>query len=280
MALIKTNTAGLVGWWPFDNASVNDASNHPTVNGSLNGTPFPSQGIARPVNGPKRGGFQFSVSGQYINLTNDTSLISPECSYIAWVYVTALTAAYGSVIGRMQDGNNFFVLYVKSNGKLACFECGFNAGGQTAYDGTGIATLATNTWYHLGMVFNTAATADYLSKTITGYVNGVFDGSSRNTGGTGINWTGGTTTLGYDILFASRNFLGIVDDVRVYNRALSPGEVFAIAQEPFRPPGYIDLVNVPPLNLTPTLVQKHFRFRTDTGAADATPTWGALEDTN
>jgi hypothetical protein len=30
----------------------------------------------------------------------------------------------------------------------------------------------------------------------------------------------------------------------------------------------------------PPLRQKHFRFRTDTGAADATPTWGALEDTN
>jgi hypothetical protein len=29
-----------------------------------------------------------------------------------------------------------------------------------------------------------------------------------------------------------------------------------------------------------TLRQKHFRFRTDTGAADATPTWGAAEDTN
>jgi hypothetical protein len=30
----------------------------------------------------------------------------------------------------------------------------------------------------------------------------------------------------------------------------------------------------------PALRQKHFRFRTDTAAADATPTWGALEDAN
>jgi hypothetical protein len=34
------------------------------------------------------------------------------------------------------------------------------------------------------------------------------------------------------------------------------------------------------LVVLPTLRQKHFRFRTDAGAADATPTWGALEDTN
>lgn len=26
--------------------------------------------------------------------------------------------------------------------------------------------------------------------------------------------------------------------------------------------------------------QTHYRFRTDSGAADATPTWGANEDTN
>jgi hypothetical protein len=42
-----------------------------------------------------------------------------------------------------------------------------------------------------------------------------------------------------------------------------------------------DVMPMMPMMLPPPpLRQKHFRFRTDTGAADATPTWGALEDTN
>jgi hypothetical protein len=64
----------------------------------------------------------------------------------------------------------------------------------------------------------------------------------------------------------------------MWNRVLSAEEMAFLDRDPygFLVPAEYEM----PLFVPATLRQKHFRFRTDTAAADATPTWGALEDTN
>jgi hypothetical protein len=55
-------------------------------------------------------------------------------------------------------------------------------------------------------------------------------------------------------------------DIFLYGGAVNPNDIV------LRDPSLLE----PPLGLR----QIHFRFRTDTDPVDATPTWGAEEDTN
>ena len=82
---------------------------------------------------------------------------------------------------------------------------------------------ALNTWYHVAGVYNAAA------RTLDIYVNGVLNNGVllgtvpaaqivRN-----INVNIGRRTGGY-------HFKGVIDDVRIYNRALTPVEISQISQ--------------------------------------------------
>ena len=83
---------------------------------------------------------------------------------------------------------------------------------DTAASGT--SALALNTWTHLAVSYDGA--------TIRLYVNGVQVGSRALTGpiapSTGALRIGGNAVWG-------EYFKGLIDEVRVYNRALSAGEI-------------------------------------------------------
>ena len=74
----------------------------------------------------------------------------------------------------------------------------------------GTTFSAANTWYHVAWT--------YANGTNTGYTNGVADGSTSYT--FGADYTGN-----YYISSPTSTFNGFIDDVRIYNRALSATEV-------------------------------------------------------
>jgi len=93
------------------------------------------------------------------------------------------------------------------------------------YDGTGYGVVGNidrtdNKWHHFMGVY------DAINKNMYLYVDGVLEGSSLNIGVTSYNtmrspWTVGTATPYYP----HGNMSGLIDDVRIYNYALSPAEV-------------------------------------------------------
>lgn len=101
-----------------------------------------------------------------------------------------------------------------------------------------------------------------------------------------LNWTGTDTYTNANVVdlyddpaAAGIPFSGMIPIAACWTRVLTPDEVVFLNSNPF---AFIisSEYEMPVPFLAPTLRQKHFRFRTDTGAADATPTWGAVEDTN
>jgi hypothetical protein len=80
-------------------------------------------------------------------------------------------------------------------------------------------TIATNTLYHICGVYDPAAVSLRI------YVNGVQEATAF-TGGTGLA-NSSSLNIGRSAL-GSRYFNGSIEDVRVYNRVLSAGEVAAI----------------------------------------------------
>jgi hypothetical protein len=110
---------------------------------------------------------------------------------------------------------------LKSNGKLAFFATANAAASvQSSYDGTGAFTLAANTWYHLAFVFLGGSRQE-------GWVNGNLDASVASPVSS-ITASTSAIRSGFSV-FGTRNINGQLDDLRVYNRALTPAEIRLLA---------------------------------------------------
>ena len=105
-------------------------------------------------------------------------------------------------------------LYITNESKIATnFGNGSGAGGS--YSTT---VLSNSVWYHVAATYDSAGSI-YL------YINGQQEGSSSSPGG--LNSDSYSLELGHDIRFpvAQRHFNGKLDEVRIFNRVLSPSEI-------------------------------------------------------
>ena len=84
--------------------------------------------------------------------------------------------------------------------------------------------LSANTWQHVAMV-RSGSSGDW---TCTLYLNGLLDNSG--TTASNPNGVNEEVTIGREGSASNRYFNGPLDDIRVYNRALSTGEVNKLYQ--------------------------------------------------
>src|SRR5512139_3513749 len=99
---LKTNTIGLVGWWPFDNGTPEDFSGNPKVNGSLVASPTLTSGIAYSSDPLSRNGFLLNGSSQYVTCSTDASLDlqAAGSTYMCRIKATNFTNAYTGIAGK------------------------------------------------------------------------------------------------------------------------------------------------------------------------------------
>jgi hypothetical protein len=211
---------GLLGAWPFYEGG--GGTLHDLTGNRVNGTLTSGQPWAA---GQFGSALSFNGSTQSVNLGN--TLNPAAVTYSVWIKPRTLTNAYQGIVGR-SDSITYSILLVKSTGKLALYAS--NVG--VNYDGTGSHTLTTGNWYHLVLTYS--ATAG-----LVGYVNGVVDGTAAANGA--LNTSTVTCHIGNDPGTVSREFDGFIDNVLIYNRALSAAEVAQLYFDPFaiyRRPGY------------------------------------------
>jgi len=130
----------------------------------------------------------------------------------AWVYPTANTA-WRTVMMKEQPGNLVYALYANNTTTNRPQIWTFTTRDTSAQ---GTARIANNAWTHL------AATYDGLMLRM--FVNGVQAGSQSLTGP--MFQSTGPLRFGGNSIW-SEWFKGRLDDIRVYNRALSAGEIGA-----------------------------------------------------
>jgi hypothetical protein len=213
--------AGLVGHWNFDDGSGSHAADASGNNntGAFVGSPVWTSGIAA-------GALQFD-GASYVSVPSSPSLSisGSQISFGAWYYHTTTTD--GFLLGKMVSDYTFslgvdrgaqqFVAYVKTGGQLSIVRLPASTpGGLTAYN---------NTWVHLFITYDGAAIRMYINGALAGSQSAAGNVTSNNDpfaigarGGDG-SWT---------------RFNGRIDDVRVYNRALSAQEVSALYTTPGR----------------------------------------------
>jgi endonuclease/exonuclease/phosphatase family metal-dependent hydrolase len=198
-------------WWKLDDgAGITAADSSGANDGSLASTPTWTAG------GRVNGALTFDGTDHVVVTAPDAAL-RPTAAYAisAWVrYTTA--GSSGSEVASMGDS---YALRVLPDGNVRTW----------FYDGTTWKTLSTsgvNTkdglWHHL--------VGQYDGGQLKLFVDGVEKGA-LTAAGTIAYTLGGSFYLGRHGTSAARYFTGTLDEVRVFGRALQPGEISALAGE-------------------------------------------------
>jgi hypothetical protein len=208
--------AGMQTWWPGD-GNTNDIQG-PTFE---NGTLFGGATYA-----PGKVGQAFSLNGTnaYVRVTN-SAVFDPTTagSQDAWVKFNQLPSDAGhnmGIIGQGSFGRDFDLWALTDNKFGFYIAAGGDASGLFA---TSTTVIQTGVWYHV------AGTWD--STGIRIYVNGVLENANTNANALNITRTpsGQPLEIGNQAFFGPVLFNGLIDEVEVFNRALSAAEIAALA---------------------------------------------------
>ena len=232
-------TAGLVGYWPLDDASGTTASDisGSGFNGTLNNSPVWSAG--------KLGaGLRLNGSSSTVDINHNVVTTSSSFSVATWVQLSSLSGFQTAV---SQDGSNIsgFFLQFTSGGQFAFSLVNSDSTSGTTIRANSNFNPVANTWYHLVGVYNQSVGQSQL------YVNGTLQ--STQTVPAAWNATG-ETVIGRAKWGGNADFWnGEIDDVRLYNRALSATDVSNLYQlaptfSPVRPPAVPLIIRGPYVN--------------------------------
>lgn len=211
-------TDGLVGWWKLDQGSGTSAADS-----SGNGN------TGTLTNGPtwaagKRGtAVSFDGVDDYVSVPNGGGLNNVSTGSIAmWVKWTGTQDAgygFGSVLARQSNGqfSNNIISLTTNDPNTAKVLWSFQS--YAANDITGATSPISGRWRHIVITFT--------SGTHKMYMDGVLDGSSATLGGNYDNLAI-PLTIGAWIDDGGSYSTSVIDDVRIYNRALSAQEAYAI----------------------------------------------------
>jgi PKD repeat protein len=203
---VTVHRTGLVAAYGFNESSgtrVDDVSgkgNHGTVSGAT-----------RTSSGRYGRALHFDGSNDWVTVNDAASLdLTSGMTLEAWVYPTATPTSWRTVIMKEQAGNLSYSLAANSDRNQPATSA-FVGSGRTLYGGS---RLAVNTWTHLAATYN--GTTQRL------YVNGSQVASRSQSGGMWVS--SGALRIGGNSVWG-QYFRGRIDEVRIYNRALSASEI-------------------------------------------------------
>lgn len=160
---------------------------------------------------------EFDGVDDYVNCGHNPSLdITGDITIEAWINTYTTTPFVQDIVEKRSDGGqnwDDFSFYIRSNDELS-FHTSM-MGAATIYE-TSNLNLKTHTWYHVAATYN--------STTLKIYCNGLEVLSENDASGIAVNsyetWIGNND-------YIDEYFNGMIDEVRIYNRTLTEGEINA-----------------------------------------------------
>ncbi len=209
LALISQGES-LVGWWTFDEGSgtiANDASGNGNT-GNASGTAV--------VSGKLNNARSFNGAGDYVDAGNNAKVNfgTGNFSVLAWIKPNGSQNSVGAIVDKY-SGPGFFV---SLNGFVP--RIFIQDVPSYIWVDAGTTQAANGAWSHFAATFNRASY-------VTAYLNGA------STGQVNISSKSGTVNNGRNLFIGHESvdngwFNGQIDEVMIYNRALSAAEIAAI----------------------------------------------------
>ena len=208
-------TTGLIARYPFD-GNANDVSGN-----NNNGTLVGGVTLTTDRFGAPNRAYSFNGTSSYISVPTSASLNSPStaCTQAAWVYLYG-TSLVGSgfnplIMKSLTTENGFMYRMVANPDYIAA---AFN----TWDTSQGAAqTTPLNQWHHVATVFN--------GSTLRMYYDGAFIGSQPMVMTIAADTR--ALTIGADVPGVLEIFNGKIDDVCIYNRALSDADILQLKNQ-------------------------------------------------
>jgi hypothetical protein len=218
LSLVGSASAELAGYWKFDEGSGTIA-----YDSSGNGNDGTFNGDPQWVTGYFGTALEFDGSGDWLDCGSDPSLsISGAVTMTAWIKVNAQGLDH-KIGGNQDNANGGYKMTVYSNNKVE-FEIRTSSNSPTLNrDVAGGTILEVGEWYNVTGVYSLE---DGYIRT---YVNGVLDRELATTSVLGAS--PGPFRIGCEpFTTGSYNFNGVMDEIRVYNTALTEGEILSAMQ--------------------------------------------------
>jgi hypothetical protein len=217
LSIAGNASAELVAHWRFDEGSGTVA--HDTSGNGNDGT---FNGDPQWVPGYYGYALEFDGAGDFLDCGEDASLqISDAVTVSAWIKVAVQGADHK--VGGNQDGANGGYKMSVYNDKI---EFEIRTFGNSAVLNRSVAggtVLEVDVWYHVVGVYSLA---DGYIRT---YVNGELDRELLTTEALGVS--PGALMIGCEPFSSGQyNFNGVMDDIRVYNHALTEGEILGVME--------------------------------------------------
>lgn len=226
---------GLVAYWKMDDGLADPfATTVGDSAGSSPGTLTRKDGASHWASGAWAqfgGSLHLEGATAFVSIppTDNLDLNACEMTLSAWVRLATLPSAMSTSYGAIFDSTtDCYVLYLDRGNRELRFKV-TDANNQAARPGISEAWLRTNQWLHVAATYSGAVGP--VSGQATIYLNGeprdVHTGhdSSAPVGLTGDVKTGQWAAMGREGPTGGSDFNGFVDDVAIWRRALSPGEV-------------------------------------------------------
>ncbi len=211
--------SGLVGYWKYDDGSGStaaDASTNADTGTLTNGPTWTTGQIGGAVN--------FDGNNDYVTSAGATGAdIRDSISLAHWVKFDAFPTSgnHSTFINNDTGGNHLYTFELYNNS--GAYFITFVPGGGGNENTSAAVSISTGTWYHMAVSY------DAQSNDVIFYLNGAVVGTADDSvvGG----YAGGTGTLYFGADAGTGSYLdGQMDEVRIYDRALSSDEMAALSR--------------------------------------------------
>jgi len=206
----------LVGYWSFDEGKGDKA-----YDGSGNGNDGTLTNMADDdwVDGVAGSALDFDGSNDYVEVADNGSLnITGNITILAWIKLDTLGSGQQQYIVGKTETELTYAIFIESDDTVRCILQGLN---DTYPSGSPTAITDTN-WHQVAISYD----GEYIRTFLDGKLQ-ISDDSSGN-----INSSTDKIYIGIRKYSNSCYFNGKIDEVRIYNKALTAAEVYALYKNP------------------------------------------------
>ena len=212
--LPPTTNPGLVASYSF-----NEGTGTTVADGSGHGNTGTISGATWTTGGKYGNALKFNGTSNLVSIANSASLnLTTGMTLEAWVNASTVNSKWRDVIYK---GNDVYFMEATSD------HSSYPAGGITLSGAAPVAyatkSLTASTWTHLALTFDGA--------TLRMYVNGALVSSTAKSGS--LTTSTNALSIGGDSLYG-QNFAGLIDEVRVYNTALTATQIQSDMNAPLK----------------------------------------------
>lgn len=215
--------------WTGTAAEVQDSSVNGLHGTSQNGA---NTAVVTPAIAGNPGTCRYGVFDgidDFVNIADDPLLdIANELTVTVWVNANALPT--GGNLKTIVSKDENFEFHLNSSGQINWW---WGGGAQTL---TSSGSIATAGWHHIAIVYSSANALQQI------YIDGVADANTNNQSAA-LTLNADPLQIGADQGFAGRFFDGLIDEVRVYNGALSASDIMTIMNETHPCPVIVTLLS-------------------------------------